>query len=568
MDSCRGPETEYVKMTSRCPKKKDWWRSAVFYQIYPRSFYDADNDGVGDLRGICEKLDYLNDGTGGGLGIDAIWISPFFPSPMKDFGYDVSDYCDVHPLFGTLEDFDALIEGAHARGIRVLIDLVFNHSSDRHPWFQESRSSRENAKADWYIWADPAEGGGPPNNWLSVFGGGAWEFDEGRGQYYMHSFLKEMPDLNWRNPEVREALADVVRFWMARGVDGFRLDAVDFYAKDEQLRDEPPREYATPDIDLADESNPWCGLARMYQANRPENIENLQFLRKVFDEGEDIVSIGEVGIILDLESYIKKAGEYCNRSDRLHMTYTFSLMAERPEAVMFTEVWELMRRTWADFPCWALGNHDTSRIASRYAHTPGLHRALLLLLLCMQGAPILYYGDELDMPQAELERDEIQDPFGKAFWPKYKGRDGCRIPFPWHNDAPNKAFCASAKPWLPIRDVQAFDEAEKDAQSTYHLVREMLALRKRHPALQFGWQEQIETTESVWLFTRKYYQGSIAESFLVAVNFSDVAVDYALSGDFAEMKDVRLESLGVKNGRNDDGVLKLPGAGFYLGRIG
>jgi len=537
-----------------------WWKQAVFYQIYPRSFYDADNDGVGDLRGIIRKLDYLNDGRGGGLGIDAVWIAPFFPSPMLDFGYDVSDYKDVHPAFGTLEDFDELVRQAHRRGIRIMIDLVFNHSSSQHPWFLESRQNRDNPKSDWYVWADPGEGGGPPNNWLSVFGGSSWAYEPARRQYYLHSFLKEMPDLNWYNSEVREALADVVRFWMERGVDGFRFDAVDHYAYDRKFRPEPPRDYALPRIDLSGETNPWCDHARVYCSDRPENIENLKFLRNVLNERNGVVSLGEVGIVRDLESYIKKAAEYCRPPDRLHMAYTFAMFTLEPTPVCFSEIVRFMESSGDSWPCWALGNHDAVRPATRFPDRGELHRTLQLVLLCMRGTPILYYGDELDMEQAELEFDEVQDPFGKAFWPRYKGRDGCRIPFPWDGRAVNKGFNKGARTWLPMRGNSSLDRSEADPHSTLHLLREMIRLRKAHPALAVGSYELVAQDDAVWAFFRTLED----ERVIVAANFSADAVECSLSDDLPELSPLRLNALGEKNGEIADGTILLPGHGFFM----
>ncbi|WP_147821470.1 alpha-amylase family glycosyl hydrolase [Salidesulfovibrio onnuriiensis] len=538
-----------------------WWKQAVFYQIYPRSFYDADNDGVGDLRGIIEKLDYLNDGRGGGLGIDAIWISPFFPSPMADFGYDVSDYTAIHPIFGSLDDFDVLVSEAHARGIRVMIDLVFNHSSDQHPWFRESRRSRGNPKADWYVWADPGDDGEPPNNWLSVFGGSAWAYEPARDQYYLHSFLKEMPDLNWYSAKVREALAGVVRFWMDRGVDGFRFDAVDHYAYDRRLRPEPPRDYELAALGDSEKTNPWCGHARIYCSDRPENIENLEFLRSVLDEKDGVVSLGEVGIVRDLESYIRKAASYCRQPDRLHMAYTFAMLTRTPSPKWFAEIVRLMEEGGNSWPCWSLGNHDSTRLASRYPGCGELYRTLQLVLLCMRGTPVLYYGDELDMEQAELAFEEIRDPFGKAFWPDYKGRDGCRTPFPWDGTARNMGFNSGTEPWLPMRGASSLDRSQADPMSTLHLLRAMIRLRREHPALSVGAYEELRQDDSVWAFARILKD----ERLFVAANFSAEACSFPLPEEYRWLEQIRLEAFGDKNGAAQGGAVQLPGYGFYIG---
>tara|TARA_B110000444_G_C18842178_1_gene599621 strand:+ start:129 stop:1121 length:993 start_codon:yes stop_codon:yes gene_type:complete len=310
---------------------ENWWESAVFYQIYPRSFKDSNNDGIGDLGGVIEKLDHLNDGKGGGLGIDAIWFSPFFPSPQADFGYDVSDYCNIDSDYGTLEDFDQLVEESHRRVIKIVLDLVLNHSSDQHKWFQESRKNRTNSKVDWYVWADPKPDGSPPNNWLAVFGGAAWTFEPLRGQYYLHNFLPEQPDLNWYNPAVREALADVVRFWMKRGADGFRLDTANYYAYDRQLRDNPKRPENSELMEDGQEANPLSQYITKYSKDRPKNLGFIHFLRKIFNE-KGVVSIGEIGSAEGLESTLKLGTDYVKKGKGLHLAYTFSMLNKNMSA--------------------------------------------------------------------------------------------------------------------------------------------------------------------------------------------------------------------------------------------
>ena len=379
---------------------ENWWESAVFYQIYPRSFKDSNNDGIGDLAGVIEKLDHLNDGKGGGLGIDAIWFSPFFPSPQADFGYDVSDYCNIDSDYGTLEDFDQLVEESHRRGIKIVLDLVLNHSSDQHKWFQESRKNRTNSKVDWYVWADPKPDGSPPNNWLAVFGGAAWTFEPQRGQYYLHNFLPEQPDLNWYNPEVREALADVVSFWMKRGADGFRLDTANYYAYDRQLRDNPKRPKNSELMEDGQEANPLSQYITKYSKDRPENLEFIHFLRKIFDENK-AVSIGEIGSAEGLESTLKLGTDYVKKGKGLHLAYTFSMLNKNMSAEYLEHVLRVTEESIeGGWPCWSLSNHDCMRMISRFdcfGEREGFQQMMLLLLLSLRGTPIIYYGEEVDM---------------------------------------------------------------------------------------------------------------------------------------------------------------------------
>jgi len=424
------------------PLSENWWESAVFYQIYPRSFKDSNNDGIGDLAGVIEKLDHLNDGKGGGLGIDAIWFSPFFPSPQADFGYDVSDYCNIDSDYGTLEDFDQLVEESHRRGIKIVLDLVLNHSSDQHKWFQESRKNSTNSKVDWYVWADPKPDGSPPNNWLAVFGGAAWTFEPQRGQYYFHNFLPGQPDLNWYNPEVREALADVVRFWMKRGADGFRLDTANYYAYDRKLRDNPKRPENSELIEDGQEANPLSQYITKYSKDRPENLEFIHFLRKIFDEN-GVVSIGEIGSAEGLESTLKLGTDYVKNGKGLHLAYTFSMLNKNMNAEYLEHVLRVTEESIEDgWPCWSLSNHDCMRMISRFdcfGERDGFQQMMLLLLLSLRGTPIIYYGEEVDMQEYEITKDELRDPQGIRFWPDIKGRDGCRLPFPWDSKLTNLA---------------------------------------------------------------------------------------------------------------------------------
>jgi len=545
----------------------DWWQKAVIYQIYPRSFYDANNDGIGDLAGITAKLDYLNDGKGGGLGVDAIWISPFFTSPMADFGYDVADYCGIDPIFGSLSDAETLIKAAHQRGIRVMIDLVFNHSSEQHPWFEESRRSRDNAKADWYIWADPKPDGSVPNNWLSFFGGSAWTWDERRGQYYYHTFLKEQPDLNWYQPQMREALANIVRFWMNKGIDGFRFDVVNFFAYDRQLRDNPP--IPADQFSVHGDFNPYGRFDAIYSKGVPEQWECVEFLRKVMDEGKNITSVGEVGGIPEPEALLEHAAEHVKYGNRLHMAYTFAMLTENADLDYWLRIVEHTERVIGDgWPCWSLGNHDSVRLKTRFdcsGPRDGLQQAALLFLLSIRGTPILYYGEEIDMREAVLSREEIKDPFGIHFWPDFKGRDGCRTPFPWSSEASNRGFNLGADPWLPLADNRPLDLAEQDPNGTLAVVGEMIRLRRQHKALVEGSYKTVLKAEQAVVFERCHEK----ERLWVAVNIGTREQRLSLrSVGFDAERDAAARVLPLtrfaRNGHLEDDILHLPGLGFAL----
>ncbi|GAA5335943.1 MULTISPECIES: alpha-amylase family glycosyl hydrolase [Thermus] len=485
-----------------------WWREAVIYQVYPRSFQDTNGDGIGDLEGVRRRLPYLKS-----LGVDALWLSPFYKSPMKDFGYDVADYCDVDPIFGSLEDFDRLLQEAHALGLRVLIDLVPNHTSSEHPWFLESRASRESPKRDWYIWADPAPDGGPPNNWQSFFGGPAWTLDEGTGQYYLHLFLPEQPDLNWRNPEVREAMHEVMRFWLRRGVDGFRVDTLWLLGKDPLLRDEPGSSFWH--LGLPDRAR----HEHLYTEDQPETYAYVREMRFVLDEfsqdGRARVMVGE--IYLPLHRLVRYYAAGC------HLPFNFSLITQglpdwRPENIArIVEEYERLL-TRFDWPNWVLGNHDQPRLASRLGEAQA--RVAATLLFTLRGTPTWYYGDELALPNGEIPPEKVQDPAalrqrdrqGEHGLPP--GRDPERTPMPW-DDSPNAGF-STAEPWLPLnpdwqrRNVAAM---EKDPRSMLHLVRRLIALRK-DPGLLYGAYRTYWAREGVYAYLR-------GEGWLVALNFTD-----------------------------------------------
>ena len=491
-----------------------WWRNAVIYQVYPRSFQDSNGDGLGDLPGITRRLPHI-----AGLGVDAVWISPFFRSPMADMGYDISDYCDVDPLFGTLADFDALIAEAHRLGLRVIIDQVLSHTSDQHGWFKESRAARTGDKADWYVWTAPKPDGTAPNNWLSIFGGPAWEWDGVRMQYYMHSFLTSQPDLNLHSAGVQAALLDAVRFWLDRGVDGFRLDAVNHYFHDAQLRDNPPR---APSDDAHDvpETNPYGFQEHLYDKTQPENLSFLQKLRTLLDAYPGRVALGEVG---DGDRSPATVDLYTGGGDKLHSCYTFDLFGPEFEPAHF-------RRVFAKFGvaaeegrvCWSFSNHDVMRHVSRWSR-PGddpdaVARLAINLLVCLKGPICLYQGEELGLPEAELAFEDLRDPYGIRFWPAFKGRDGCRTPMIWDRAAPNGGFSPGA-PWLPVPEAHyahAVDVQVRDPDSLLADYREAIALRQRHPALADGAIHFLDAPSDILAILR---EGS-AESLLCLFNFA------------------------------------------------
>jgi len=443
-----------------------WWRDGVIYQIYPRSFADSNNDGIGDLPGITAHLDYLAD-----LGVNAIWLSPFYPTPDKDFGYDISNYRDVDPRFGTLNDFDKLVKAAHKLNIRVVLDLVLNHTSDQHPWFLESRASKDNSKADWYIWKDSI-----PNNWRSMFGGSAWTYVRERGQYYYHMFLPEQPDVNWRNPKLRQAQLDVVKFWLERGADGFRLDVFNVYFKDDQFRNNPTKA-GLRDFDRQE---------HVYDTDQPEMIPLLQDLRALLDSYPERYAVGETFI-----STPEKIKQYCG-SDRLHAAFNFEFTNSPFQAAQLLghiQAWEQVEREHGIWPTYVLSNHDTPRPATRHGQgeEDARVKVMMALLLTQRGTPFLYYGEELGMRDITLNRGQIMDPPGKKYWPFYKGRDGCRSPMQWSDEA--YAGFSTIKPWLPVhpnyhqRNAAAQHE---DAKSMLNFTRELIHLRKEYSALRRG----------------------------------------------------------------------------------
>ncbi len=490
----------------------EWWRGAVIYQIYPRSFQDSNGDGIGDLVGIIDRLEHVAR-----LGADAIWISPFFPSPMKDFGYDVADYCDIDPVFGTLDEFDRLIARAEALELRVLIDLVFNHTSDAHPWFRESRTSRDNPRSNWYVWADPRPDGTPPNNWLSIFGGSAWHWDSRRCQYYLHNFLASQPDLNFHEPAVQEALLEVARFWLDRGVAGFRLDTINFYAHDAELRDNPALAPERRNDTIAPSVNPYNHQEHLYSKNRPETLLFLNRLRALLDD-YGAIALGEVG---DAQHGLEILGEYTSGPDRVQMCYAFEFLArEVPTAERVAEVLNRLQDVAAEgWACWAFSNHDVARHVSRWHLNHAAMRAYVKLLLCLPGAVCLYQGEELGLPEAELPFEALRDPYGLEFWPEYPGRDGCRTPMVWDEHAPAGGF-STGLPWLPVPPGHlplALSTQEADPGALLHHYRRVIALRHAHPALAIGSMTPARAQGPVLSFERAHGN----ELILCVFNLSD-----------------------------------------------
>lgn len=464
----------------------NWWRGAVIYQIYPRSFQDTNGDGVGDLRGITERLDHIAE-----LGVDAIWISPFFASPMKDFGYDVSDYRTVDPMFGSLADFDTMIEKAHRLGIKVMIDQVLSHSSDQHEWFIESRASKDNDKADWYVWADPKPDGTPPNNWLSIFGGTAWQWDARRLQYYLHNFLTTQPDFNFHNLDVQDALLASTRFWLDRGVDGFRLDTINFFVHSAGLEDNPALADDNRNSSIAPSVNPYNYQEHLYDKNQPENLKFLQRFRALLDEYPGAAAVGEVG---DAQRSLDIMAAYTSGGDKVHMCYSFEFLSPDFGAAHFRTTVEALEAKLGDgWPCWAFSNHDVERHVSRWlphagGNSDALSKVMAAILLSMRGSVCLYQGEELGLPEADIAFEDLVDPYGIEFWPEFKGRDGCRTPMVWQSGQEACGF-TKGKPWLPVPQThvaRAADAQALDPRSVLNAYRQFLRFRKGHPVLSDG----------------------------------------------------------------------------------
>ena len=493
-------ESRVINQRSNNSKEFRWWERGIIYQIYPRSFKDTNGDGIGDLRGIHSKLDYLQ-----WLGVDAIWISPIFPSPMADFGYDVSNYTDIDPIFGTLADFDALLADVHARGVKLLLDYVPNHTSDRHPWFVESRSSRNSARRDWYIWRDPAPDGGPPNNWRANFGGRAWEWDEKTGQYYYHAFLKEQPDLNWRNAETRRAMLDVLRFWLARGVDGFRVDVMHHLIKDTEFRDNPPNPEWEPSM------SPYRELLTTHTADLPEVQEIVAQMRGVIEEYDDRMLVGEIYLPVErLMAYYGASGQGA------HLPFNFQLIRlpwKAKEIAQAVERYEALLPSYA-WPNWVLGNHDKPRIVTRAGASQA--RVAAMLLLTLRGTPTMYYGDEIGMRDVPIPPSQVQDPFEKNVPGLGLGRDPVRTPMQWSGES--WADFSTARPWLPLAEnfkTVNVSAARDDSTSLLTLYRRLIELRRAEPALSVGDYASLPSGEDLMAYIRK----TGGRRLLIALNF-------------------------------------------------
>ena len=471
-----------------------WWRGAVIYQIYPRSFCDSNGDGIGDLAGITSKLDYVAS-----LGVDGIWLSPFFRSPMKDFGYDVSDYCDVDPQFGTLADFDALMAKAHELGLKVIIDQVYSHTSEEHPWFVESSAACDKPKADWYVWAPAKPDGTPPNNWQASFGGPAWTWGPRRRQYYLHNFLKEQPDLNFHNPAVQDAVLDVARFWLDRGVDGFRLDVVNYYAHDPALRDNPA---------VGGERTPartYLFQEHRFDKSQPETLRFVERLRALTDQYPERMMVGE---IVD-DDELARQREYTEGEKRLHTAYSFHLIGGRKgDPSLFAEAARAWRAA-SGWPSWSIGNHDVPRYPTRLGGSgAGVEqtKALLAALFCLRGTIFLYQGDELGLPQGQVGFEDLQDPFARAAFTGDAGRDGARTPFPWDGARAMAGFTSADHAWLPLdlsHTERAVSEQERDPGSLLAFTRGLIALRAAEPALRLGDAEVLDAPAGVLAVLRR-----------------------------------------------------------------
>ena len=536
--------------------EQDWWRGATIYQIYPRSYQDSDADGIGDFRGITRRLDHIAS-----LGVDAIWISPFNKSPMKDFGYDVSDYRDVDPMFGTLDDFDALVARAHELGLKVTMDMVMSHCSDQHPWFRESRKSQDNPKADWFVWADAKADGSAPTNWLSVFGGPSWEWDSIRRQYYLHNFLASQPDLNYHNPEVQDAMLGEVRFWLDRGVDGFRFDACNYHFHDRKLRDNPPVKRGAGSS-FIEASNPYSFQDHLHDKSQPENLAFLQRVRALLDEYDARTSVGEVG---DEHRSYDTVAAY-TREGRLHMAYTFDLLADQFSATFVRETMERIGDKVADgWVCHSFSNHDVTRHVTRWAR-PGddrerLAKFCISLLTSLRGSICLYQGEELGLPEADIAYEDLTDPYGIRFWPGFKGRDGCRTPMVWEGDARFGGFSKTEadKPWLPVPDEHLPLAVDRQGEgSVLAHYRDAIAARRADPRLVKGDIEFLDDLpDDVLGFTRSHE----GQTRTCLFNFRREEVrldrDFGAATGFPAARD--------QLGRTEDGVTVLPALGFLLG---
>jgi alpha-glucosidase len=530
----------------------EWWRGSVTYQVYPRSFQDSDGDGIGDLPGITSRLDYIKR-----LGVDVVWLSPFFASPMKDMGYDVSDYVAVDPIFGTIDDFDALVARAHQLGLKVIIDQVLSHSSDQHAAFRECRTSRTNAKAEWYVWADPRADGSPPNNWLSVFGGAAWTWDARRRQYYLHNFLPSQPDFNFHNPDVQDWHLSNMRFWLDRGVDGFRLDTVNYFFHDRLLRDNP----ADYRVKAEPEANPYGMQYHLFSKNQPENLIWMERIRHLLDEYDARASVGEMG---ESHHAIRMMGEY-TAPGRLHQCYSFELMGYEYSPAFFRgKIEAFFAGAPNGWPMWAFSNHDVVRHAGRWAKngitTEAIAKQAAALLLSFEGSICLWQAEELGQIDTELDFEELTDPQGIAFWPEPIGRDGTRTPFTWEASA--KGGFTTGRPWLPIKPAQLAQNVagqEAVAGSVLETYRALIAHRSETAALRLGRTEFLELPDPLLGFAR-HHEGV---ELLCLFNMGIETLEMEVEGPPLQITGPSQAAALV------DGVLTLgPNGWAYLGSVG
>jgi len=528
-----------------------WWRGAVIYQIYPRSFRDTNGDGIGDLAGIVERMDYIAD-----LGVDGIWISPFFTSPMKDFGYDVADYFGIDPSFGSFADFDRIIEKAHSLGLKVIIDQVYSHTSDEHAWFQESRADRTNPKADWYVWADAKHDGSPPSNWQSVFGGSAWQWDGPRKQYYLHNFLTSQPDLNVHNRDVQDALLDVARFWLARGVDGFRLDALNFAMHDPEMRDNPPS-----GLPLELVTRPFDMQVRRYNQSHPDIVAFLERIRATIDEFPGRFTVAEVGgpePLAEMKAFTQ-GGKRIDSAYNFDFLYAPQLTASGVRASLA----QWSGEDGEGWPSWAFSNHDAPRAVSRWTRDgdqPRAARLSLLLLLALRGNPIIYQGEELGLPQGEVAFEDLLDPEAIANWPHTLGRDGARTPMPWQAGAPQAGFSSADRTWLkrdPAHAALAVDQQAESPQSTLSYTRQLLALRRHLGAVVAGDITLLDTPDEVLAFVR----GGGEDAVLCAFNLGETVCEWTAPAEFAGALVLASENAVGLAGKPPE--VLAPGSGYW-----
>jgi len=527
----------------------EWWQGAAIYHVYVRSFFDSNQDGIGDLAGVTQKLDYIR-----ALGVDGIWLSPFFTSPMQDFGYDVADYYDVDPIFGNLEDFDRLLAAAHARGLKIIIDQVYSHTSDRHPWFRRSRRQRDGEFADWYVWADARPDGTPPNNWLSFFGGPAWSWDTQRRQYYLHNYLSQQPDLNFHNPQVRAAILDVAGFWLARGVDGFRLDVANYYFHDPALRDNPP-------AGTVGHRRPYHFQKHIYNRSRPENLGFLRRLRELTDRHDGRMTVAEIAS----DSPIERSIEYTRGGQHLHTAYNFIFLES---AKLSAELFRSAIAQWEGqnaWPSWSFCNHDFKRVLTRWGGRDAPRRMakmLIALLGSLRGTFFLYQGEELGLAQADVPFEKLQDPEAIRFWPDNLGRDGSRTPMPWQARSTHAGFTTAPEPWLPVdprHEARAVDVQETDPDSVLAFTRRFLAFRNRHPAMRVGAIVMHEAPEPLLLFERRGH----GERLLCGFNLTDAPRRHELPG---LASDALLDEGGMRRTLRDGGI-EMPGYGGFIARL-